>query len=437
MAEVTSTRVRHHAYRRVLALWGDAMTQPAEEAIDFFSVVMTPEFREDPYAFFDELRASEPIHQTPFGVYLLSRHADATAVVRDPKLSNDERNSDLFRTFQETNPIPPELSLDMDRVVMLFLDPPDHTRLRGLVSKGFTPRMVERLRARIQQIVDERLDAVATRGDGQMDLVTDLAYPLPVEIICELLGVPVEDQETFASWSGELAGAIDPDPLISPEQRVRIKVAGDAFIEYFASLIEQRRAQPADDLLSAMIAAEEDGDRLNEEELLGTALFLLIAGHETTVNLIGNGTLALLRHPDELERLRRDPALDRNAVEELLRYDSPVQITQRITVSDYDVGGVTLPSGQNLVPLLGAANRDPAVFPEPDRLDLGRENAHRHVAFGGGHHFCLGAALARLEGAIAIGSLVRRFPRIELAGDPVRRTTFTLRGLEHLPVTVA
>lgn len=437
MAEVTSTRVRHHAYRRVLALWGDAMTQPAEEAIDFFSVVMTPEFREDPYAFFDELRASEPIHQTPFGVYLLSRHADATAVVRDPKLSNDERNSDLFRTFQETNPIPPELSLDMDRVVMLFLDPPDHTRLRGLVSKGFTPRMVERLRARIQQIVDERLDAVAARGDGQMDLVTDLAYPLPVEIICELLGVPVEDQETFASWSGELAGAIDPDPLISPEQRVRIKVAGDAFIEYFASLIEQRRAQPADDLLSAMIAAEEDGDRLNEEELLGTALFLLIAGHETTVNLIGNGTLALLRHPDELERLRRDPALDRNAVEELLRYDSPVQITQRITVSDYDVGGVTLPSGQNLVPLLGAANRDPAVFPEPDRLDLGRDNAHRHVAFGGGHHFCLGAALARLEGAIAIGSLVRRFSRIELAGDPVRRTTFTLRGLEHLPVTVA
>jgi cytochrome P450 len=437
VADVTSTRVHHHAYGRVIALWGDAMTQPTEEAIDFFSVVMTPEFREDPYTFFDALRASDPIHHTPFGVYLLSRHADATAVVRDPRLSNDERNSELFRTFQETNPIPPEQTLDMDRVVMLFLDPPDHTRLRGLVSKGFTPRMVERLRARIQQIVDERLDAVAARGDGHMDVVTDLAYPLPVEIICELLGVPVEDQDTFASWSGELAGAIDPDPLISPEQRARIKVAGDAFIEYFASLIEQRRAQPADDLLSAMIAAEDDGDRLNEEELLGTALFLLIAGHETTVNLIGNGTLALLRHPDQLERLRRDPSLDRNAVEELLRYDSPVQITQRITVSDYDVGGVTIPSGQNLVPLLGAANRDPAVFPEPDRLDLRRENAHRHVAFGGGHHFCLGAALARLEGAIAIGSLVRRFPSIELAGDPERRTTFTLRGLEHLPVTVA
>jgi cytochrome P450 len=410
------------------------MTQPAAEAIDFFSVVMTAEFREDPYSFFDTLRATEPIHQTPFGVYLLSRHADAAAVVRDPKLSNDERNSELHRALQEANPVQP--TLDMDEVVMLFLDPPDHTRLRGLVSKAFTPRMVEQLRARVQQLVDERLDAVAARGDGRMDVVTDLAYPLPVVIICELLGVPVEDQATFQSWSTELASAIDPDPLISPEQRERIKVAGDAFIEYFTALIARRRADPGDELLSALIAAEEDGDRLSEEELLGTALFLLIAGHETTVNLIGNGTLALLRHRDQLDRLRDDPSLDRNAVEELLRYDSPVQLTQRITMLEYEVGGMTLGPGQNLVPLLGAANRDPEVFTDPDRLDLGRENAHRHVAFGGGHHFCLGAALARLEGAIAIGSLVRRFPRIELAGDPVRRTTFTLRGLQHLPVTV-
>ena len=180
-----------------------------------------------------------------------------------------------------------------------------------------------------------------------------------------------------------------------------------------------------------------DGDRLSEEELLGQALFLLIAGHETTVNLIGNGMLALLRHPDQLDRLRDDPSLDRNAIEELLRFDSPVQITQRITRAEYEVGGVTLPAGQNLVPLLGAANRDPDVFPDPGRLDLGRENAHRHVAFGGGHHFCLGAALARMEGAVAIGSLIRRFSYLELAGDPVRRTTFTLRGLQHLPVTVA
>jgi cytochrome P450 len=415
---------------------GFVMTQPVAD-VDFFSVVGSPEFRADPYEFFDGLRQLAPVHRTEFGVYLLTRHADAAAVVRDPKLSNDERNSDLFRALQETNPVPPEQTLDMDRVVMLFLDPPDHTRLRGLVSKGFTPRMVERLRDRIQDIVDARLDAVAASGDGHMDVVNDLAYPLPVQIICEMLGVPVEDQSTFHAWSAELAGAIDPDPLISPEQRERIKVAGDAFLEYFIELIAVRRAAPADDLLSALIAAEEGGDHLSQEELLGTALFLFIAGHETTVNLIGNGTLALLQHPDQLERLRTDPALDKNAVEELLRFDSPVQITQRITMSDYDVGGTTLPAGQSLIPLLGAANRDPDVFAEPDRLDLGRENAHRHVAFGGGHHFCLGAALARLEGAIAIGSLVRRFPRLELAGDPVRRTTFTLRGLEHLPVSVA
>jgi cytochrome P450 len=412
------------------------MTQPVAD-VDFFSVVGSPEFRADPYEYFDGLRALAPVHRTEFGVYLLTRHADVAAVVRDPKLSNDERNSDLLRALQAANPVPPEQTLDMDRVVMLFLDPPDHTRLRGLVSKGFTPRMVERLRDRIQEIVDARLDAVVARGDGRMDVVTDLAYPLPVQIICELLGVPVEDQSTFHSWSTELAGAIDPDPLISPEQRERIKAAGDAFIEYFVDLIDARRTAPADDLLSALIAAEEGGDHLSEEELLGTALFLFIAGHETTVNLIGNGTLALLRHPDQLARLRDDPALDRNAVEELLRFDSPVQITQRITTSEYEVGGTTLPAGQNLVPLLGAANRDPDVFPEPDRLDLGRENAHRHVGFGGGHHFCLGAALARLEGAIAIGTLVRRFPVLELAGDPVRRTTFTLRGLEQLPVSVA
>jgi cytochrome P450 len=215
---------------------------------------------------------------------------------------------------------------------------------------------------------------------------------------------------------------------------VRINAAGDAFLEYFSELIERRRQSLSDDLLSGLIEAEEGGDRLSEDELLGTALFLLIAGHETTVNLIGNGTLALLRNRDQLERLRDDPTLDRHAVEELLRFDSPVQLTQRITLDEYQVGDVTIPKGQNLVPLLGAANHDPAEFADPDRLDLGRENANRHLAFGGGHHFCLGAALARLEGEVAIPSLVRRFPNLELDGNPERRDTFTLRGLTHLPV---
>jgi cytochrome P450 len=414
------------------------MAQPAEQTLDFLSVALTPEFRDDPYQFFRLLREHEPVHHTPFGVFLVSRHADAAAIVRDPHLSSDQRNSELYQAFAEAAPAFDEDTMDqMNDVVMLFKDPPDHTRLRGLVSKAFTPKMVELLRVRVQAIVDERLDEVEARGDGRMDVVTDLAYPLPVVIICELLGVPPEDHATFSAWSSELAASIDPDPLLSPDQRARIQEAGNAFLEYFTDLIERRRRSLRDDLLSALIEAEEGGDRLTEEELLGTALFLLIAGHETTVNLIGNGTLALLQHRDQLDRLRDDPSLDRRAVEELLRFDSPVQLTQRITLDEYRLGDVTIPKGQNLVPLLGAANRDPAEFDDPDRLDLGRENANRHVAFGGGHHFCLGAALARLEGAAAIGTLVRRFPAIELAGEPVRRTTFTLRGLEHLPVSIS
>ncbi|MGQ0805576.1 MAG: cytochrome P450 [Actinomycetota bacterium] len=412
------------------------MTQ-SETELDFISVALTPEFREDPYQFFQLLREHEPVHKTAFGVYLLTRHADAAAAVREPRLSSNEQHSELYQAFIEENDEPRGIFGDeMGQAVMLFLDPPDHTRIRGLVSKAFTPKMIERLRHRIEDLVEGLLDAVEQRGDGRMDVVTDLAYPLPVVVICELLGVPPADHVRFQQWSHELAGSIDPQPLRTPEQEERIHAAGEAFLEYFVELIDRRRRDAADDLLSALIAAEEAGDRLSEPELLATALFLLVAGHETTVNLIGNGTLALLRHPDQLERLRADPALDRNAVEELLRFDSPVQLTQRITLEDYEIGGTTIPARQQVIPLLGAANRDPDAFPEPDRLDLGRDGAARHLAFGGGHHFCLGAALARLEGQIAIGALVRRFPRLEPAGDPVRRETFTLRGLESLPVAV-
>jgi cytochrome P450 len=418
------------------------MTQSQEELahenLDFLSVAMTPEFRDDPYPFFQLLREHEPVHKTAFGVYLLTRHADAAAAVRDPRLSSDERNSELYEAFQRSRDdrltSPGVFGDEMGQAVMLFLDPPDHTRIRGLVSKAFTPRVVERLRARSQELVDGLLDAVEARGDGRMDLITDLAYPLPVVIICELLGVPAADHVTFQQWSRELAGSIDPSPLRTPEQEARIGAAAEAFVEYFSDLIARRRTTPREDLLSALIAAEEAGDRLSEPELLATAMFLLIAGHETTVNLVGNGALALLRNHDEFDRLRDDPFLDRNAVEELLRFDSPVMITQRITLDEYEIGGVTIPARQQIVPLLGAANRDPEAFPEPDRLDLGRDAAARHLAFGGGHHFCLGAALARLEGQVAIGTLVRRFPDLTLAGDPVRRETFTLRGLEHLPV---
>ena len=414
------------------------MAQPVEQELDFLSVALTPKFRENPYEFFHLLREQEPVHQTPLGVYMLSRYADASAIVRDPALSSNERNSDLYQAFVEANPEhgPGPFDDEFGQAVILFLDPPDHTRLRGLVSKAFTPKVIGTLRPRIEQIVDERLDAVEARGDGRMDVVTDLAYPLPVVIICELLGVPAEDHETFQDWSSDLAHSIDPDPLISPEQQERINAAAQAFLEYFRDLIERRRRDPGDDLLTGLIAAEEGGDRLSENELLATGLFLLIAGHETTVNLIGNGTLALLRDHGQLDRLRANPDLDHNAVEELLRYDSPVTFTQRITLADYTVGDVTIPARQQVIPILAAANHDPAVFAEPDRLDLARENANRHLAFGGGHHFCLGAALARLEGEVAIPALVRRFPEIELDGNPERRDTFTLRGLTHLPVSV-
>jgi cytochrome P450 len=407
---------------------------PTETAPDFLTALLTPEFHTDPYPFYAALRDAAPVQQTPFGVWLLTRHADAVAVTRDPRLSNDESNSDLQAARRAAGNDP--LSDQMNQTVLLFMDPPDHTRLRGLVSKAFTPKTVQQLRRRVQALVDGFLDDVDARGDGRMDVIADLAYPLPVVIICELMGVPPADHETFQGWSRELAAGIDPSPLRTPEQEVRIAAAAAEFIEYFAALIEGRRAALGDDLLSGLIAAEEGGDRLTIEELLSTAMFLLVAGHETTVNLIGNGTLALLRHPDERRRLAEDPDLDRAAIEELLRYDSPVQLTQRIPVEDYEVGGVRIPKGQNIVPLLGATNRDPAVFADPDRLDLGRENANRHLAFGGGHHFCLGAALARLEGEIAIGTLVRRYPALELAGEPVRRQTFTLRGLDQLPVSV-
>jgi cytochrome P450 len=414
------------------------MAHQAEESLDFLSVAMTPEFRDDPYPFFHLLREHDPVHHTPLGVYMLSRYTDASAIVRDPALSNNERNSDLYQAYLDANPEhgPGPFDDEFGQAVLLFLDPPDHTRLRGLVNKAFTPKVVGQLRPRIEAIVDDLLDAVAARRDGRMDVVTDLAYPLPVVIICELLGVPPEDHATFQGWSSDLAHSIDPDPLISPEQSERINAAAGAFIEYFQALIERRRREPGDDLLTGLIAAEEGGDRLSENELLATGLFLLIAGHETTVNLIGNGTLALLRNRDQLNRLRHDPDLDHNAIEELLRYDSPVTFTQRITLAAYDVADTTIPARQQVIPILAAANRDPAVFPDPDRLDLGRDNPGRHLAFGGGHHFCLGAALARLEGQVAIPTLVRRFLTIELDGSPERRDTFTLRGLTHLPVSI-
>jgi cytochrome P450 len=389
-----------------------------------------PVFRTDPHPVYERLREENPVHPSPLGGLVVTRHADCLHVLRHPAASSDERNSELFQALAASGDIDQEL---VDARPFLFLDPPDHTRLRRLVSKAFTPRTVERLRPRVQALVDELLDAAVP--SGSIELVEDLAYPLPVQVISEMLGVPPEDHERFKGWSKDLARGLDPDFILPPEVLEQRKRAIDAFSEYFLELIAQRRSAPRDDLLSALVAAEDEGDRLTERELLSTCTLLLVAGHETTVNLIANGALALLRHPDQLQRLRDDPSVTRSAVEELLRFDPPVQLTARVALEDIEIGGQTLAKGTSAVLLLASANRDPDAFPDPDRLDLGRTDNH-HLAFGFGTHFCLGAPLARLEGEIALTTLVRRCPDLALATDDLRyKENLVLRGLEALPLS--
>ena len=385
-----------------------------------------PEFVADPYPTYHRLRTDDPVHHSPLGFWVLTRYEDVVASLRDPRLAKE-----AIATFvAERLGITP-LGIGLS---MLDRDPPDHTRLRGLVSKAFTPRVVEVLRPHIQQIVDGLLDRA--EGRGEMDLIEDFAYPLPVIVICEMLGVPVEDRDRFKAWGLDIARGLDA-VLLGPESEVvkRSSTSRMALADYFRELIARRRAQPRADMLTDLIAAEEAGDKLTENELLATCILLLVAGHETTVNLIGNGSLALLRHPDQLQRLRDNPGLIGTAVEELLRFDGPVQRTARIPSENITIGGKVIPKGDMVMPFIGAADRDPAQFPEPDRLDIGRTD-NRHIAFGWGIHFCLGAPLARVEGQIAINTLVRRLPKLALATEaPAFRQSLTLRGLSALPVT--
>jgi cytochrome P450 len=401
-----------------------------------FEIANSPEFRDDPYVFYATLRENTPRLRTDMGLWFLTTHADASLALRDPHNSSNEQHSKLHDLFvEQMREDGREISVFDDFQSMLFLDPPDHTRLRGLVQKAFTPKMVEQIRPRAQQLVDEFIDAAIGRGDT-MDVVQDVAYPLPVTIICELLGVPVADHARFSAWSNVLSRAIDPSPIRSPELEVQIQEASVAFREYFVALVEERRHSLGDDLLSALISAEEEGDRLNEQELFSTALLLLVAGHETTVNLISNGILALLRNRDQFDRLHDDPGVSRTAVDEILRFDSPVQMNQRIALEPFKLSDdEVVEPGDQMIVMLAAANRDPAAFAEPDRLDLGRVEARRHLAFGGGIHHCLGAALARVEGDVALTTLVGRLPKMDFAGEPERRPNFTLRGLSHLPVS--
>jgi cytochrome P450 len=391
----------------------------------------TPEFIADPYPFYHQLRATEPMHLTPFGFHVASRHADVTTILRDKRFGKDFIGRMTRRHGPQIMEEPVYRSMSH---WMLQLDPPDHGRLRGLVVRAFTARRIEDMRPRIQAIVDAIIDRLAPCG--QMDLIADFAFRLPVTVICDMLGIPDGDREVFFNSSRAGGRLLDLAPLSSAEIKEQNSF-NLAMAEYFRRLFDLRRREPADDLITQLVQAEEHGDKLSNEELTANIILVFGAGHETTVNLIGNGLLALYRNPDQLQLLRDDPSLTTNAVEELLRYDSSVQVTSRTTLEDVDeIGGIPLAKGQSVICLLGAANRDPAAYTEPDRLDIARADV-RPLSFGGGIHYCVGAQLARLEGEIAIATLLRRLPSLRLhdLDRPDWRQTFVLRGLNKLPAS--
>jgi cytochrome P450 len=364
---------------------------------------------------------------------VLFRYDDVYRLMRDPTLSVEERHATGLSMERD-----PEIQAMYDERSeggthnMLNLDPPDHHRLRRLVSKVFTPATVEQLRPRIQQLVDEHLDAA---DPADFDLIAGLAFPLPFIVISEMLGIPEGgDRLQLREWSGAVVKNFDP--ILSRDDELAAINAIDNIIAYVNEVIAWKRERPSDDLLTALIAAEDEGDRLSEPELVEQVMLLFVAGHETTVNLIGNGTLALLRHRDQFELLRDDPTIDDTFVDELLRYDGPVQLTRRVALKPLEVDGRTIDAGEMLFPVLGSANRDPAKWgATADDLDLRREGARDHLALGAGVHSCLGAHLARLEGQVAIRTLVRRFPAMEAATDrPEWNGRIVIRGLSRLPL---
>ena len=391
-----------------------------------------PGFFDDPYRQYAALREHDPVHRSPLEVWVLFRYDDIVGVLRDSSLSVQVENATPTARMQMFAEQAPE-ERERGAHSILNVDPPDHTRLRRLVSKAFTPKMVHELQPRIQMLVDDALDTMAERGEA--DVVGDLAFPLPFTVISEMLGMPDGNRDEVRGWSHTLTKTLDP--ILSPEEVDAALVAASNMQAHVQDVLAWKRDHPADDLLTGLLAAEDEGDRLSEIELLDQVLLLYVAGHETTVNLIGNATLALLGHPDQLARLRADPELDGGAVEELLRYDSPVQFSRRITTADLDVAGTTIPAGTFTLTCLGSANHDEARWgPTADELDITRPDAGQHMSFGNGIHHCLGSSLARTEAQVAIGTLVRRFPDLALAGEPERNGRVVLRGLESLPVTL-
>ena len=394
---------------------------------------MDPTYKANPYPTYAELRSEAPVYRATLpdgrGVWLVTRYEDVVAVLKDERFVKDWRKAMTPEQLAQIPSIPEAMRPLSEN--MLDKDPPDHERLRRLVSKAFTPRLIERMRPRVQEIADALLDAV--EEGGEMDLIDDYAFPLPIIVIAELLGVPAEDRNKFREWSN---AAVSGDTTQEYVEKVLLPHM-EAFVGYLRAMFEEKRKNPKEDLISALVRAEEAGDKLSEDELLAMVFLLLIAGHETTVNLIGNGTLALLQHPGELQKLKSDPALIKPAVEELLRYDGPVETsTERFAREDVRIGDTVIPKGEMVMVVIAAADHDPERFPKPDELDITRPD-NKHLAFGKGIHHCLGAPLARMEGQIALGTLLRRMPNLRLKGSPESltwRPGLVLRGLRSLPV---
>jgi cytochrome P450 len=399
----------------------------ASEARTFRLTDVPPDFIDDPYPYYAALGEHDPVHELAPGSFFLTRYEDVAAAYRDPRMSSDKKRE--FKPKLGDGPI-----YEHHTTSLVFNDPPLHTRVRRLIMGAVNQRAIARMEPGLIALVDDLLDRMA--GRGRVDLIDDFAAQIPVEVIGNLLGVPKAERAPLRGWSLAILSALEPAP--GAEILARANRATREFLDYLAVLCAERRKRPGDpeaDVLTRLIQGEPDGERLTDKELFHNCIFLLNAGHETTTNLIGNGMHALLTHRAELERLAQDPALAGSAVEELLRFESPLQLNNRVTTAPTEIGGQAFPAGTFFTLGIGAANRDPAQFPDPDRLDVGR-TPNRHVAFGHGAHACAGMNVARLEGRIAFSRLLARFPRIRLDGAPERDRRVRFRGLRHLPVTV-
>jgi unspecific monooxygenase len=392
-----------------------------------------PAFVSDPYPAYAELRDRGRVtYYEPTDQWLVPRHADVSALLRDRRLGRTYQHRFTHEDFGRTAP-PPEHEPfhTLNDHGMLDLEPPDHTRIRRLVSKAFTPRTVEQLKPYVSKLAGELVDRLVAAGGG--DLLTDVAEPLPVAVIAEMLGIPESDRAPLRPWSADICGMYELSP--SEDTAARAVRASVEFAEYLRELIAARRKEPGDDLISGLIAAHDDEDRLTEQEMISTAVLLLNAGHEATVNATVNGWWALFRNPDQLAALRADHSLIPSAVEELMRYDTPLQLFERWVLDEIEIDGTTVPRGAEIAMLFGSANHDPDVFADPERLDLTRAD-NPHISFSAGIHYCIGAPLARIELAASMRALLERAPTLALAADPVRKPNFVIRGLEGLGVEV-